>query len=85
MRVAAALGATHTTILRYERGEMKLTRETLAQLAELYGCTPAELQFDPSERKHGQRLHAAMELVQELDPESAEKWLEIGRLLKSKP
>jgi len=62
---------------------MKLARETLLQLAQLYGCSPAELQFPPHERDQGQRLHEAMELAQQLDPEVAKKWLEIGRLLKS--
>ena len=83
-RVACALGTTHTTILRYERGEMKLPPEILRELAQLYACKPSELQFDPKERDKGQRLHEALELLQDLEPEAEQRWLDIGRLLKSK-
>lgn len=61
---------------------MKLPQDILVELAKLYGCTPVELQFEPSERERGRRLHEAMELVQELSPEAAQRWIEIGRLLK---
>jgi len=81
-RVASALGTTHTTILRYERGEMKLPPEVVLELARLYGCKPIELQFDPQDREQGQRLHEAMDLVQQMDAETAQRWLDIGRLLK---
>jgi len=76
------LGTTHTTILRYERGDMKLPRNVLEELARLYQCKPTELQFDPADRKRGQLLHEAMELVQGMDPDIAQRWLEIGKLLQ---
>lgn len=82
VEVARVLGTTHTTVLRYERGAMKVPPEVIKELATLYGCTVPELQFDPKQRAQGQRLHTALELLQELDAETAERWLEIGRLLK---
>ncbi len=84
-QVAAVLGTTHTTILRYERGDMKPTADMLRRLAEVYGCLPAELQYDPSERDRGRRMHEAIEILAALEPELAERWLEIGRLLKPAP
>ena len=81
-QVAVALGTTHTTILRYERGDMKPPADMLRRLAELYDCLPAELQYDPAERDKGRRMHEALEILATLDPELAERWLEIGRLLK---
>ena len=61
---------------------MKIPTDVLQELAKLYGCKPIELQFDPKEREQGQRLHEAMELVQQMDADTAQRWLEIGRLLK---
>jgi transcriptional regulator with XRE-family HTH domain len=80
--VATALGTTHTTILRYERGVMKPTVEVLRELARVYGCVPAELEFAPVERARGRRLHDAGELLREMDAEMADRWLELGRLLR---
>ena len=84
VEVAKALGTTHSTVLRYERGEMKVPNEVIDQLAKLYGCVPAELQHDPAKREVGRRIHDAIELLHSLDPQAAERWLEIGRLLNKR-
>jgi transcriptional regulator with XRE-family HTH domain len=47
--VAGRLGTTHTTVLRYEKGEVKVPNGTIRLLAEIYGCTPAELEVDPKD------------------------------------
>jgi transcriptional regulator with XRE-family HTH domain len=62
--VASVIGVTHSTLLRYERGEIKVPPDVLRQLAQMYGCTPVELQFAPSDRQKGLRLHRAPELLQ---------------------
>jgi transcriptional regulator with XRE-family HTH domain len=85
VEVANVLGTTHTTILRYERGQMKVPVEVMNALADLYSCVPAELQFDPADREAGRRIHEALILINELDPEVAARWLEIGKLLKKPP
>lgn len=79
--VARRLGTTHTTVLRYEKGEVKVPADTLRLLAEIYGCTPAELEVDPKDRDRGKRVHDAIQLAKSLPPELNERWLEIGRLL----
>jgi transcriptional regulator with XRE-family HTH domain len=79
--VARRLGATHTTLLRYEKGELTVSAEVIRLLAEIYGCTPAELEVDPGERERGKRIHDAIELAKSLPPDLNERWLEIGRLL----
>ena len=63
---------------------MKVPPEVLHELAQLYLCKPAGLQFDPKDRDQGQRVHEALELLRDLEPEVAQRWLEIGRLLKPK-
>jgi transcriptional regulator with XRE-family HTH domain len=79
--ISAILGVSHSTLLRYERGNMKPPAAVLSQLAKIYECTLTELQLPPDQRDRGLRIHAAMGLAASLDPEAAEKWLEIGRLL----
>jgi transcriptional regulator with XRE-family HTH domain len=83
-QVAGALGISHTTLLRYEKGIVMPSDDTVRRLAEIYGCTPAELQLDPKDRRKGQRVHLAIELAQNLPPEFVDQWLEIGRLMIKK-
>jgi transcriptional regulator with XRE-family HTH domain len=85
VEVAKILGTTHTTILRYERSEMKIPAEMVNALADLYRCVPAELQFAPADRETGRRIHEAIILLNDLDPDVATRWLEIGKLLKKTP
>ena len=82
--VGAYLGASHTTVLRYERGDMKVPADVIIRLAELYGCTPSELQFHPDNRDQGRNIHDAIQILQNLDPQIAEKWLEVGRIMQMK-
>lgn len=58
--------------------------DIVRRLAEIYGCAPAELEMDPKDRKKGQRIHLAIELVQRLPPELVDRWLEIGQLMEPK-
>ena len=82
--VANLLKKTHTTVLRYERGEMDPPAPVRIEIAKIFGCTPSELDYHPRDRERGQRLHQAMELAKTLEPELAERWLAIGRLLALK-
>ena len=83
--VAQRLGTTHSTILRYEKGEFRLPVGAVQLLAEIYGCTPAELECEPGERKEGKRVHDAIELAKSLPPDLTDRWLEIGRILLGEP
>jgi transcriptional regulator with XRE-family HTH domain len=80
-QVATQLCISHTTLLRYETGAVMAPDEAIRRLAQIYDCTPAELQVEPRERRKGQRVHIAIDLAQNLPPELAERWIEIGRLL----
>jgi transcriptional regulator with XRE-family HTH domain len=79
--VAERLGVTHSSILRYEKGAVKPSPEILTALAELYGCTPAELEVPSGKRQEGKRVHDAILLAKSLPGEVADRWLEIERLL----
>ena len=79
--VSARLGISHTTLLRYETGAVMTPDDAVRRLAQIYDCTPAELRVAPEERSKGQRVHAAISLAQDLPPDIAERWIEIGRLL----
>ena len=48
------------------------------RLAEIYGCTPAELAYHPENRTRGAMLHAAMILAKDLPIDQAEAWVGIG-------
>jgi transcriptional regulator with XRE-family HTH domain len=79
--VSGRLGTTHSSILRYEKGEVKPSPAVLAALAELYGCTPAELEVPPAQRKKGKRVHDAILLAKSLPDDVVDRWIEIGRLM----
>jgi transcriptional regulator with XRE-family HTH domain len=83
-QVAGSLDISHTTLLRYEKGLVVPSDDTVRRLAEIYGCTPAELELDPKDRRKGQRVHLAIELAKSLPPEFVDQWLEIGRLMIEK-
>jgi len=80
--VGEYLRTSHTTVLRYERGEMKVPADVIDRLAELYGCTPSELQFHPDKRNLGRNIHDAIKILEEMNPDIAERWLEVGRLMR---
>lgn len=82
VKVAETLGTTHSTLLRWEKGEISVPRKMVVRLAEIYGCTPAELEYNPVERARGQLVHAAIELAQSLPEDKAKAWLEAGRAMK---
>ena len=82
VNVAEKLGTTHSTVLRWERGEISVPKKMIMRLAEIYGCTPAELEYDPTERARGQLVDIAIELAQTLPEEQARAWLEAGRAMK---
>ena len=80
--VSLRLGISHTTLLRYEMGVLVPADDAIKRLAQIYDCTPAELEVDPQQRRQGQRVHLAIELAKNLSPELAERWIEIGELLR---
>lgn len=60
---------------------MTVPSDVIRLLAEVYGCTAAELDVDPKEREKGKRIHDAIQLAKSMSPDLTDRWLEIGRLL----
>ena len=80
-QVAKVLGASHSTILRYEQGRLIPSDEAMVRLSALYGCRPCELMFTPDQRDRGRRQHEAIDLLKTMSDADAERWLAFGRNL----
>ena len=83
-QVANALKKRHTTISRWERGEMKLKTEDLQRLAEFYGASVPQLLGPPEVEKLTARMERAQEILALLDEDDLERWLGIGESLARK-
>lgn len=79
--VANILHKSHTTIGRWELGDMRLTTEDLEALATLYGASVAQLQAPPEAASLVARMERAQAILSELSPEDLERWLAIGESL----
>lgn len=79
--VASSVATTHATVSRWEAGVLSIPAEKLNDLALLYGATPAELLFSPTDRGMARRLHRAAKLIEALPPDEAEQWLALGTTL----
>jgi transcriptional regulator with XRE-family HTH domain len=76
--VAYKMRTSHSTLLRWESGVHKVPPGKIIELARIYNCTPAELEFPPEEREMAQRLDRAARLLRAMEPEDAKRWLDIG-------
>ena len=81
--VARLAGTTHSTVLRWEKGKQSVPDEKFKKLAEIYGCTPAELAYHPTNRARGALLHAAMMLAKDLPLDRAVAWVGVGMTMAS--
>ena len=80
-QVANILDISHTTLLRWESGVHRVPAEKIKELARIYDCTPAELEYPPAERGTGQMLDHVLKLIQEKDPKALEAWIALGEFL----
>jgi transcriptional regulator with XRE-family HTH domain len=80
-RVAEALGKRHTTIGRWERGQMKLSTADLEALASLYGATVHQLQMPPEAADLVARLDRAQAILAGLSKEDLDYWIGMGERL----
>lgn len=83
-QVANILKKRHSTISRWERGEMRLTTEDLQALATLYGATITQLQGPPDLARLTERLERAQAVLADLSDEDLDRWLAIGESLARK-
>jgi transcriptional regulator with XRE-family HTH domain len=66
-RLANELGTDHTTIGRYEKGQLRVDDATFSRIAEAYGISPAELSAPPEEAERAREMHRIMTAVRDLD------------------
>ncbi len=82
--VGAELGVRHTTIGRWESGEVSLSARDLESLAKVYRCTVTQLIVDPADAELVERLDRAQAIMKELDPDTLDHWLALGDRLAQK-
>ena len=78
-----SMGVAHTTVGRWERGEVPLTTKEFERLAQVFEATPAELLVAPPDAKMVSVLHEPYDIVRNMSPETLQHWLEIGKKLSS--
>lgn len=83
-KVGAEMHKRHSTISRWERGEMKLSTEDLEALARIYGATVHQVQMPPEAAELVARLDRAQSIIDGLSPDDLERWLGIGESLVRK-
>lgn len=76
-RVGAAIGVRHTTVGRWEKGQLPVTSADLEQLARVYGVPADRLLFDPADQSAA-ALATAREVISRMEPEDVTEWLRLG-------
>ncbi len=64
--LANKLGTTHTSVMRWEKGESGVDDKTFAAIAEAYGITVAELSAPPTDAAAAREMHRLMTAMQRL-------------------
>ncbi|GBR34995.1 helix-turn-helix transcriptional regulator [Gluconobacter sp. LMG 1744] len=77
------MDVAHTTVGRWERGEVPLTSDQFEHLARIFEVSPAELLVAPPDAASVRVLHETYEIVRNMSPETLRHWLEIGKKLSS--
>ena len=80
--VAAALKKAHTTVSRWERGDVPITVENLEKLATIYGVTVRQLEFPPDAAALVSSRDQAQHIIADLDHDRLQQWLAIGESLR---
>lgn len=69
-QVAAALDVSHTSVSRWEKGDMEITSKTLVALCRLYGVAPEMLLYPPTEAELSRRFDELRPLLERMDDEA---------------
>ncbi len=77
MTLANKMGTDHTTIGRYERGEIAVDDETFARLAKELGISPAELAAHPEEQKRVRLIESLVDRLRRMEPEQIEATIKV--------
>jgi transcriptional regulator with XRE-family HTH domain len=82
-RIANRLDVKHSTVLRWEKGNVRLEPSQVAALAAIYECTSEELAFRPEDRAKGQLMHRLLETFRSLDAKDAADVVDIAERMPS--
>ena len=80
-QVANILGRKHTTIARWEKGEIAIKDSDIESLARLYAATPEQLLVSPADADEVARLSRANAIMSKLDADDLDEWFRIGERL----
>lgn len=69
-QVGEAMDVSHTSISRWEKGEMEITSKALVAFCRLYDVTPEMLLNPPSEAEMSRRLEEMRPLLEKMDDEA---------------
>ncbi|GBR25514.1 hypothetical protein AA0488_0667 [Kozakia baliensis NRIC 0488] len=82
-QVGNIMNVAHTTVGRWERGEVPLTSDQFETLARIFDASPAQLLGDPADAQMIATLQETHEIVKNMSPDTLRHWLEIGKKLGS--
>lgn len=82
---AEKLDVAHTTVSRWERGELPISSRRLVDLCRLYTVTPAQLLISPEEAQAEARLAEIRALLDGIDPEAYDHLKYVAARLKGVP
>lgn len=80
-QTANIIGSKPNTISGWETGGRKVDLDDLKKLADAYGVEPAALLFAPPGGPKFEAMKEASNLIENMSPERAKAWLELGRTI----
>ncbi|WP_366142132.1 helix-turn-helix domain-containing protein [Acetobacter cerevisiae] len=83
-QTANIIGSKLNTISGWETGGRKVDLDDLKKLADAYGVEPAALLFAPPGGEKFEAMKEASNLIEEMSPEHAKAWLDLGKVIASK-
>lgn len=84
MSVAQSLGVAHTTVSRWETGDVPVNAEVLESLAKIYGISRRQIENPPEAAELIAFFDRAQHVVEGLDKDDLDRWLAIGESLVRK-
>lgn len=84
-QVADALRVTHTTVGRWEKGQMKIREEVLHALAELYKVSPRQLRAPVEQAELVRRLDLVQDIISDMDEAAFEDLLRVMQRFRKTP
>lgn len=84
-QVAEALQRSHTTIGRWEKGNMRISEEDLARIAELYSATPNQLRSPVEQAKFVERLDKLQDIIRGMDDNDFAIFMQVAEKFRQTP